>query len=476
MTRKLTLYPFLFVILLAPLPFASNRPWSWTLLSLLVGILVLWEMLSSGGESRNNRRFMKRMIPGVALFGLAILWIVFQMTDGMLFDLAHPLWQETSKLLSLDVASTISLDPEAGIASLTRLLSYCGVFWIGARLGRDPENAEFMLKAFVVASCFYGAYGLFVYFAELKSVLWYEKWAYQNDLTSTFINRNSYATFAGLGLIVSGALMFQLLGRRLRGAHTRRAMILDFADRAFRQAWLPILGIFITTFALLLTHSRGGLLSSGVGLFILLGSLTYARVIPRKVGVSLNVIIFLICVLIFILAGNAVDVRLANTSLETSIRDDLFATILDAVSFNPYLGTGYGTFEQAFMPHKTFALSFSNWDKAHNSYLELAFELGIPATLAIVSTFVWFAGVCIHGLVKRNRRHVFAAIGLSATMLVGTHALVDFSLQIPGFTVGYILIVSIAWAQSWPTPRSASRTSNNSDDADAGQRFQAADF
>ena len=129
--------------------------------------------------------------------------------------------------------------------------------------------------------------------------------------------------------------------------------------------------------------------------------------------------------------------------------------IIAAIPSNPYLGTGYGTFEQAFMAYKSYPLSFANWSKAHNSYLELAFEMGIPATIAVVGLFLWLAGVFVYGLVRRKRAHVFAAIGLSATALVGAHASVDFSLQILGFTVCYVLLISIAWAQSWPTARRA---------------------
>jgi len=453
MTRKLVLFPFLAVVLLAPLPFASNRPWSWALLSLLVGGLVILETLSSGGTHSKNSRFINRMMPGLILFCPVVIWLLIQMTGGFQTDMAHPLWLEITRLDSFDVEPTITLNTEATMGSLTRLISYCGVFWIAARLARNSENANFMLKAFVTASCIYAVYGLIVYFADLKSVLWYEKWAYRNDLTSTFVNRNSYATFAGIGLISSVALLFQLLGRKLRGHHTRRAMLLDLADRAFRQAWLPILGMFLTAFALLLTHSRGGLLSTGVGLIVLLLALSYAKIVPRKTGVLFISVVLSFSILAFVLAGNTVDVRLANTSFDTSARDELFTIIIEAIPSNPYFGTGYGTFESAFMAFKTYFLSNLNWDKAHNSYLELGFELGIPATIAIVGLFLWVAGVFVYGLVHRNRRQVFAAIGISTTALVGAHAIVDFSLQIPGFTVCYVLLIGIAWAQSWSTPR-----------------------
>ena len=453
MTQKFILFPFLAIVLLAPLPFASNRPWSWALLSLLVGVLVVMDALFARRQGGNSRRFMRRMLPGILLAGLIVVWILFQTFDSVAPDMAHPLWREMSRSISVNVKPTITLDAEATMSALTRLLSYCGVFWIGARLGRDPDNAQFMLKSFVVASCLYAAYGLFVFFADLKSILWYEKWAYRGDLTSTFVNRNTYATFAGLGLIASVALITQLLGRGLRGDHTKREMLLDLADRAFAQAWLPILGIFLTAFALLLTHSRGGLLSTGFALLVLFLAFSYTKTVSRKFGITFLAIIILFIMFTYVVAGDVVDLRLARTSFDASIRDDLFAAIIAAIPSNPYLGTGYGTFEHAFMAYKSYPLSFAGWDKAHNSYLELAFELGIPATIAVVGLFLWLVGVFIHGLMHRIRRRIFAAIGLSATALVGAHALVDFSLQIPGFTVCYVLLVSIAWAQSWPTRR-----------------------
>ncbi len=455
MTRKLILFPFLTIILLAPLPFASNRPWSWALLSLLVGLLVVMEVLFRGRNGGNSDRFMVRMLPGVVLVGLIISWIVFQTSASIPPDMAHPLWREVTRSMSMDVRPTISLDSEATMSALTRLLSYCGVFWIGARLGRNPDNALFMLKSFVLASCLYAAYGLFVHFAGLDSILWYDKWAYRGRLTSTFVNTNTYATFAGLGLIASIALTSQILGRGLRGHNTRRAMLLELGNRVSGQAWLPISGIFLTAFALMLSHSRGGLLSTGFGLLVLFVTFSYTKPESRKTGLIFLACIVLFIVVTYVVAGDTMDVRLALASSDSGKRGELFATILAAIPSNPYLGTGYGTFEQAFMAYKSYPLSLGNWTKAHNSYLELAFELGIPATIAMVSLFLWLAGVFIHGLLHRRRLRVFAAIGLSATALVGAHATVDFSLQIPGFTVCYMLLISIAWAQSWPTHRRA---------------------
>ena len=451
MARKITFYIFLSVALLSPLPFASNRPWSWSLLSALIGVLLILEGITSKDRPEVSRQFLTRMAPGLVLMGIVVSWVLVQTMPGVPADLAHPLWLEAEELIGAAAEATISLDPVATKTSLMRLLAYGGVFWIAARFCRDPEIAAMVLKAFVIASSFYALYGLVVFFADLKMILWFEKWAYKDDLTSTFVNRNNYATFAGLGLIASVALTFDLIGKRLGNHLTDREMMRVIMESAFSQAWLPLVAILLTATALLLTHSRGGFLSTCLALFVLLVALTYAKLIPQKIGYALTSIVILGSAFAFTMSGDIVVKRLEGTTLESSLRDEVYGRVIGAIPSSPHLGTGYGTFQQTFMAYKTPELSFATWDKAHNSYLELAMELGLPATAAIVALFLWLSGVFLHGLTRRRRRKVYAAIGLSATVLVAAHALVDFSLQIPGFTVCYALLMGVAWAQSWTT-------------------------
>jgi O-antigen ligase len=175
------------------------------------------------------------------------------------------------------------------------------------------------------------------------------------------------------------------------------------------------------------------------------------RRLPGKFGFAVIAIVAAGSLFALSMSGDLTVRRLQNTSLDREIRDEVYARVIDAVQANPTLGTGYGTFESAFMVYKTRDLAGSAWDKAHNSYLELAMEVGVPATAAILLVFAWLAGTFLYGLVCRRRRRVYPALGLAALVLVAAHATVDFSLQIAGFTVCYALLTGVAWAQSWPT-------------------------
>ena len=453
MLRKILQWLFLATVMLAPLPFASNRPWSWSLLATLVGILVVAEALSSYSTSTSQNQFLKRIAPGLMMFIAISLWVLLQTITGMPDGFAHPLFLEASTLIGTSSLFALSVDPNAGMTAFMRLLTYAGVFWLATRFCRDADFAATTLRVFVTISGVYALYGLMVFFLDLKMILWFEKWAYQNDLTSTFVNRNTYATFAGLGVLSSIALGFELISRKLHQNLGYKETIRVFLDEAFTKAWMPFLCLLLTLTALFLTHSRGGFLSTSMAVLVLLLALSYAKVIPRKISYFITGLVVLGSIFAFSMSGDIVIKRLEHTSFASSIRDEVYTQTIEAINANPVLGTGYGTYEQAFMAYKTLDLIQSNWDKAHNSYLELAMELGIPATIVFCTIFLWLMGIYLYGLMRRRRNKFYAALGLAATALVAAHAIVDFSLQIPGLTVAYTLIAGLAWSQSWPTRR-----------------------
>ncbi len=449
--HRLTFFLFLGIVLLAPLPLASVLPWSSSLLASLVGAIMILEVLFAKDPPGLDRQFLKRMSPGLILWLGVALWAWLQSVPGLPDALAHPLWADVSNIIGRPANGTISLDPYETRTSLMGFLAFGGVFWISARYCRDPDTANLVLRIFVLVSGLYALYGLIVFFSGNETLLWFKKWAYKSDLTSTFVNRNSYATFAGLGFIAAFALTFDSVGKHLGSRLGDRAMTKAFIEWVLEKAWVPILAILLTGTALLLTHSRGGFLATSFGLLVLFGALFYMKSIPRKLGFFFAGLAVAGSIFVFTLSSDIVVKRLKDTTFETSLRDDLYGKVIEGIETNPWLGTGYGTFRQAFMAYKNPDLSEGNWDKAHNSYLELAMELGVPATAAIIGAFAWVGSICLLGLYRRRRRRIFSAVGLAATAQVVGHSLVDFSLQIPGFVACYALLMGMAWSQSWPS-------------------------
>jgi hypothetical protein len=99
------------------------------------------------------------------------------------------------------------LNREATTLALLRLLTAATVFWLAVQFGHSRSNARACLKGIVVIGAAYATYGLIAHTLFPDTILWMEKEAYLDSVTSTFINRNSYATYAGLGLIAGIALL-----------------------------------------------------------------------------------------------------------------------------------------------------------------------------------------------------------------------------------------------------------------------------
>ena len=75
------------------------------------------------------------------------------------------------------------------------------------------------------------------------------------------------------------------------------------------------------------------------------------------------------------------------------------------------LGTGFGTFEEAFRFYRTSEIA-GNFDTAHNTYLENVLELGIPAASALFCVFALFLLLCAVGIRQRRRDAVYPCVGL----------------------------------------------------------------
>jgi len=88
------------------------------------------------------------------------------------------------------------------------------------------------------------------------------------------------------------------------------------------------------------------------------------------------------------------------------------------------------------------------WDKAHNTYLEHAAELGLPAALALYAGMLLLFLYLLSGIFRRRRDQIYPLVATAATILVAVHALVDFSLQIPAVAVTYAAVLGVGVAQA----------------------------
>lgn len=442
------------VVALTPLPLASNRPLPAAVLGIATGLLLVFCALSEA-QSSSARQVVRRSIGGpLCLFGAVCLWIVLQYVP---LPLDASAWTMASNALREPLPERISINPEATLTALMRLCSYAAIFWTSYRLNASSDRARKSVKLLVAIVGAYSLYGIVIFLLGNDTILLWRKWAYEDSLTSTFVNRNNYATFAGLGLLCVYSAFYLVLKNILtRRRSTKDQIVLFIETVSTREIWLTSATICIAV-SLILTASRAGILVSllGLVLFQLLVIKFRVRLDPRTllfagifVGLSAALMTFF---------GNQAAYRYSQLSLEKTTRDAIFSTTASAIHAAPWTGTGFGTFPDVIDAYQVDGFSTRvEWDKAHNTYLENALELGIPAMIALNLSIGWLAFLALRGVWQRRRYRVYPALGVAATCLVAAHSLVDFSLQIPAVSVLYAFILGLAVAQSPPRNGSGS--------------------
>jgi O-antigen ligase len=278
------------------------------------------------------------------------------------------------------------------------------------------------------------------------SALGISVWVPQERVFSgTFVNPNNYATYAAVLALTALVLAFRLPGRNTEREATRERWRRRIsAVSGLRGVWFAL--ALILCAGVLLSGSRAGMGSLILGLVAM--AMFYTRGMARVLFAVLIPLV-VTALMVFAPAGERLTEKSVSLVHEGAGSRELLAKMtLDAIEARPWVGWGMNSFEDLYNVLQPPSLT-EFFDKSHNTYLELAFDLGIPVASALVLAVGLVAGRCAVGCVVRKRDRELPMLGLLTTMMVAFHALFDFSLQIPAMTCTYMAILGVAWANSW---------------------------
>lgn len=453
--QALLLVPFLVVVVLAPLPLGGYRPVAWSINAVAAALLLLaWIVLTLRGAARPPVGIARFAVPLLLFVGIAA-WIALQALAGLSQQWSAPIWEETARRLPLPFdVGPVSVHPDGGVESLLRFLAHGTIFFLAAQLGRSRRRAERIFTVLLYAGAAYAAYGLVMLLGGFNMLLWWERWAYVDSVTATFVNRNHYATFAGLTLLCGIALLSRASFHG--GAAGLVHRVLERVGDLLERHWGVLLALCVVFASLVLSNSRAGLGATIAAVLLLVAVLARTTGDGRSMRLSMIIAATLVALMLAVMGGKTLS-RLGELTLSSESRDELFRLSLTALSDSPWVGYGAGSFADVIQLYLDRSLASNvQWAHAHNSYLEFAVELGVPALLALLVLFAWLAGRCVVGVVTRRRDRLYPATGIAAMVLVGLHALVDFSIQLPGVAIPFAALIGVAYAQSWPTRRRGS--------------------
>jgi len=433
------------VLAWAPLPFGSARPWAWDLLGAFA-ILLLTVSGICEAQRPSKRGALASLIPALVMAGVLAGWIVFQSLPWNLFGWHHPLWDRVSDVLGHKLNASLSLNREASFVHLFRLMTYAGYFFVAWQVARRVEGAALIVRAIAAIGALYAVYGLLEFISPQPQILWFVKDTYITDVTSTFINRNSYATFAGISMIANLVLIANVLIKNT-DTRSRKSVALSMVDNLFARARWQMLGLIVISASLLMSHSRGGLIASFAGVTVLLILILVAPAARAPWRYWFGGFVGVAWLAMIVLTGTSTLSRFDSASLDLEMRPKINQALLRAIHDNFVSGTGLGSFPSIFQLYQPLSI-VGYVEMAHNDYLENMLELGIPAAILLFAIVVYLASRCLMGVFRRRRDVIFPCAGAAATALVGVHSAFDFSMQIPAVAISYAVILGVGVAQS----------------------------
>jgi O-antigen ligase len=422
------------VISLAPLPFGSAEPFWGAVWCALLGVALL---LGAGrlGSASSLRT------PILLLLSVVAVWCVIvalQYLPAGLLTTAGPGWAEAGHIMGdHQLIPKLAAYGQIPIAAIVPPLSLAMGLLVGLVFGAEPGFTERIYRWVAVAGLLYAAFSIFSQITNPNMLLWREKIAYVEALTGTFVNHNTAAVFFGSVAIIWYLLALRELRRNVDLSRWREP---TYIFNKLRNQNVFQLGYGLACFFALattfMTRSRGGSL-----LTIAMLGLVTALYFIRELGSARRLLIglagFAIAgAIVLVAAGGQLTHQIETRGINDVGRVDAWRSALSIVSDYPWLGTGLGTFESVFSAYRNPAGGvWGVWDHAHSTPLELMVEMGVPFSLLVFSLWSTMIGFLVRAAILATSNRIYVIAGVGIGMLATLHSLIDFSLQIPGFSL-----------------------------------------
>lgn len=441
------------------LALGANRPMSWSMLWAGSAVLFAGLIILDLGSQKAATMWSRALAP-VLLWVSIMVWGIVQAGPAPVLDWAHPAWTDALSIGALDglarqawpwstirmeaEAVSISGEPQATMDGVMRLSTYLMLFWIGARCVTD-HTARTAVQVVALFSMALAAYGLFAVIVGYNPLIGVP--GYPGSVTASFVNKNAYALYAGIGAMAClCALAMRLPAlRRGDGESSARIAMRDLLEALLGGGWIWLAGFALLIGAMFYSVSRGGAAAGLVGIAVMV-SLTLGRASPSwRWGALLLV---LAPVLAMSLGAEGLFNRLTLRDPTQDGRLALYEAIITGIETRPLLGHGLGSFQDTFRPYTTYELAVGEWELAHSPYLENAFEMGVPAAVVFFIAPALIFVRLIVGLKRRRRQRPIIALAISILVAGGLHSLVDFSMQMPATAALCAFLTGIAWSQT----------------------------
>lgn len=441
------------LVVLAPLPLGSNRPAFWAGGAALLAVVALFYLLRLAQLGSTLRYDLSRLAVPLLLAGLYVGWLIMQTLPLGTFEIELPQGTFMHDAISVSTGDTK--------LAILRVSGYAILFALMMQVAVNRARAQTLAWVLFAAITFWSLYGLVALIQFGDTMLFFQKWAYFGSATGPFVNRNSFATYLAMGLILGLGLVLGALTR----PGNRRVMFLS-GDAMLRA--LAIIGLLLILAALFRTQSRMGLFAGLMG-----AGLTVSLILVRRGGLGRRgwllvplAVMGILSAGLYFYGGQLID-RVGQIDSAAATRGDLYVQILDMIGARPWTGWGGDSFETAFRAFREDPVSATYaWERAHSTYLAHWAETGLifgSIPILLVAIAFWR---CLSMALTRQNDIVLPAIGAGVILTGGVHSLVDFSLEMQANVWTFLVIIALAISNRGTDYRRTARSDEKANKAE----------
>ncbi len=450
---KWLFWAFVAMLVWAPVPLASNRPWAWAILEawsfvLLGGWCVAW----AAGRAAATDAF-KQAWPALALF---ILWLMFQALQFAPLPPAvvEALSPEAARMHALAAGFpggsgwlTLSVDPHSAQVAWLKGFAYFTAFVLTLLLVNNRRRVKTFAYAFVFTGLALSIYGVLMHLNDATHDYFGSLIGHGDSVKATFANRDHFAGYLEMALAIGIGLLIASLkeGRHETWKEFFRGLIeLVFSPKIRLRLYLSVMVIALVT-----THSRMGN-TAFFSSMLIAGSIALAM--SRRAKLSTVILLVSLIAIDMLIVGNWFGLeklvqRLEQTTMQdVEERQDPSQFALQQIREYPLFGSGAGSFYMVFPKYRGPQVA-AYFDYAHDDYVQLTAENGVIGILLLGAIVVVSLAAALRAQWRRRdplmRGMAFSSImGVTAILI---HSSVDFNLQIPANAMMFVVLLALGW-------------------------------
>ena len=405
--------------------------WGNAILQLLAVAIIGWALIDRRGETltRSARQLLAILLVAILIALLQLLPLpagTWTSLPGRQFVV------DGFQLLGLPLpAMPLSLAPYDSLTTILALLPPIGM--LAAMLGLRAYSAVWLALALVAGAMAGVLLGILQVASPIPEASPWYLYRISNFGVATgfFANSNHMAN-----LLLVTIPFVAAIGVTLRQ---------QSKDVRMRSAGLAVAcsGLILAVLGLILNRSLAGY---GLGVPVVLASLTilfgltatWVRVAVIAIGATG---IAAIALLWASPIGSQMDRLGASTSVVS--RQQIAANSLELASEFAPVGSGLGTFPKIYPRTEDPAeVERIYVNHAHNDYLELAVETGLPGVLLLLAFLIWWV-VAVTRMLRSPASDQFAVAGAIASAAILLHSLVDYPLRTAAISAVFAMSLAL---------------------------------